>query len=357
VKKVVDFFDSIGVKLIILILINIYVFIDSIQFSTGSNWKVFIAWGIIAIYFIFIAVLKNCCYYYKWKKKMTDEKITITERMDILYNKILPEERKSMPNRIYKFIRLCDDKSENKKRFSTLENNQIWFSRVDNLNDPYEGCNCCYWDEFPDQEIDFFWGASNLRKQWNEYIQKRKLSLGICSFSKRHSLMPLWAHYANNHKGFCCEYEVIDKSKLFEVQYIACKFDVSKDINKLVKDYDENKITAEQYNAALYDIHKYTCIFKSLDWKDEQEIRSILYLEDNDTVGERTSIDSIGLKLKSIIIGRNCSDENVIELKRIAAILGVECHIAKFNYDGDYPIVLLDDEKDVSAKERTVHNI
>ena len=22
--------------------------------------------------------------------------------------------------------------------------------------------------------------------------------------------MPLWAHYANNHKGFCCEYEVID---------------------------------------------------------------------------------------------------------------------------------------------------
>lgn len=30
--------------------------------------------------------------------------------------------------------------------------------------------------------------------------------------------------------------------------------------------------------------------------------------------------------------------------------LRVPCHTAKFNYDGDYPIVLLDDEKDAVAE-------
>ena len=162
--------------------------------------------------------------------------------------------------------------------------------------------------------------------------------------------MPLWAHYAGNHQGFCCEYEIIDKRDLFEVQYIACKFDVSKDINKLVKDYDEGKITSEEYNQALYEIHKYSCAFKSLDWKNEAEVRIIHRLEESEDDGERKSIDSVGLKLKSIIIGRNCTNENRIELKRIAKKLGVPYYTAKFNYDGEYPVVLLDDERDATAE-------
>ena len=93
---------------------------------------------------------------------------------------------------------------------------------------------------------------------------------------------------------------------------------------------------------------------KSLDWKNEAEVRIIQYLEESEYDGERKSSDSVGLKLKSIIIGRNCRKENRIKLEEIAMKLGVSCHIAKFNYDGDYPVVLLDDEKDAAAemKER-----
>ena len=150
-----------------------------------------------------------------------------------------------------------------------MENNEIWFCRANKLNDPYEGCNCCYGDEFPDQNIDFFFGVKNLRDGWNEYIEKQKHNLGICSFSKHCKLMPLWAHYAGNHQGFCCEYEIIDKRDLFEVQYIACKFDVSKDINKLVQDYDDGKITDEQYNQALYEIRQEYFKSKKQEYKME----------------------------------------------------------------------------------------
>ena len=306
--------------------------------------------SIILVYFFVLWILKRLCPYYKWKRKMEDKEITITERIDIRNNKFLPEERKNMPDTIYKFIALGDNEEENKKRFSTLENNEIWFSKVHKLNDPYEGCNCFYWDEFPDQNIDFFFGVKNLRDGWNKYIEKQKHSLGICCFSKRSSLMPLWAHYAGNHQGFCCEYEIVNKSELFEVQYIACKFDVSKDINKLVKDYDEGKITSEEYNQALYEIHKYSCAFKSLDWKNEAEVRIIRRLQESEYNGEGKSIDTVGLELKSIIIGRNCTNENRIELKRIAKKLGVPYYTAKFNYDGEYPVVLLDDERDATAE-------
>ena len=42
--------------------------------------------------------------------------------------------------------------------------------------------------------------------------------------------------------------------------------------------------------------------------------------------------------------------KNRIKIEEIAMKLRVPCHTAKFNYDGDYPIVLLDDEKDAVAE-------
>lgn len=350
-KKVIDFLKSEVVIFLVLLICAGFVGADLYKlWVLGEKTWFIIPNSIILGYFLVLWILKRLCPYYKWKRKMEDKEITITERIDIRNNKFLPEERKTMPNTIYKFICLGDNEVENEKRFSTLENNEIWFCRANKLNDPYEGCNCCYGDEFPDQNIDFFFGVKNLRDGWNEYIEKQKHNLGICSFSKHCKLMPLWAHYAGKHQGFCCEYEIIDKRDVFEVQYIAFKFEVSKDINKLVQDYDDGKITDEEYNQALYEIHKYSCAFKSLEWENEAEVRIIQRLKESEYDGERKSIDSVGLKLKSIIIGRNCRKENRIKLKEIAMKLRVPCHTARFNYDGDYPTVLLDDEKDAVAE-------
>ena len=350
-KKVIDFLKSEVVIFLVLLICAGFVGADLYKlWVLREKTRFIIPTSIILGYFLVLWLLKRLCPYYKWKRKMEDKEITITERIDIRNNKFLPEERKNMPNTIYKFICLGDNEVENEKRLSTLENNEIWFCRANKLNDPYEGCNCCYGDEFPDQNIDFFFGVKNLRDGWNEYIEKQKHNLGICSFSKHCKLMPLWAHYAGNHQGFCCEYEIIDKRDVFEVQYIAFKFEVSKDINKLVQDYDDGKITDEEYNQALYEIHKYSCAFKSLEWENEAEVRIIQRLKESEYDGERKSIDSVGLKLKSIIIGRNCRKENRIKLKEIAMKLRVPCHTARFNYDGDYPTVLLDDEKDAVAE-------
>ena len=214
-KKVIDFLKSeVVIFLVLIVGVGFYGADLYKLWVLGEKTWCIIPNSIILGYFLVLGFLKRLCPYYKWKRKMEDKEITITERIDIRNNKFLPEERKNMPNTIYKFICLGDNEVENEKRFSTLENNEIWFCRADRLNDPYEGCNCSYWDEFPDHDIDFFFGVKNLRNGWNEYIERQKHNLGICSFSQFHDLMPLWAHYAGDHQGFCCEYEIIDKSEL-----------------------------------------------------------------------------------------------------------------------------------------------
>lgn len=61
---------------------------------------------------------------------------------------MLPILQKEVPQTIYKFISLTDDKELNDCKFYSIENNEIWFSNVNKLNDPFEGLNCCYLKDF-----------------------------------------------------------------------------------------------------------------------------------------------------------------------------------------------------------------
>ncbi len=54
------------------------------------------------------------------------------------------EYRKTLvPQRLVKFISLTSDEKLNEKKFTSLPHNQIWFSHVSTLNDPYE-FECMY---------------------------------------------------------------------------------------------------------------------------------------------------------------------------------------------------------------------
>ena len=105
---------------------------------------------------------------------------------------------------IYKYVSLCDDIETNKMKFSTLEKNQIWVSSTSCLNDPYEFSGMYFNKETLKQK-----GLTD------DDIKDVIVFIGsvfIASFSgKMADNMPMWAHYANNHKGLCLKYKVNNK--------------------------------------------------------------------------------------------------------------------------------------------------
>lgn len=48
----------------------------------------------------------------------------------------------------------------------------------------------------------------DLRKNNQKNIERYREAVKICSFSERLDSLPMWAHYANNHQGFCMEYDI-----------------------------------------------------------------------------------------------------------------------------------------------------
>lgn len=113
-------------------------------------------------------------------------------------------------------------------------NQKVWFTRLGDFNDPFEGrlqfkmadpeqilkndklLNKYYElfkSEYPDLTIEYF--KDELRKpDAKNYIGKivkqndRFLDHGAICLTGTNSNMPMWAHYANNHQGYCLVFEI-----------------------------------------------------------------------------------------------------------------------------------------------------
>ena len=125
------------------------------------------------------------------------------------------------PASLYKYY------SDTKLNFETIKNNSIWYSAPCNFNDIFD-CNISIDDEkifnnalnlFPDkrgvrtgspmwkklkEEINR--GLYMLEIQFNEL----RNTTGISCFSEREDSLLMWAHYANNHRGICVEYNLLN---------------------------------------------------------------------------------------------------------------------------------------------------
>ncbi len=96
------------------------------------------------------------------------------------------------PQKIIKFISLGEDNSDNDLKFNTLKNNNLWFSSVKELNDPYE-YKCLYIDKmkllgegYPIQFIEFF-EKTLIENQQNYAMTALSANTFEC--------LPMWAYY------------------------------------------------------------------------------------------------------------------------------------------------------------------
>jgi hypothetical protein len=100
---------------------------------------------------------------------------------------------------------------------------------------------------------------------------KVKSLFKICSFSERMDSLLMWAHYANNHKGFCIEYDVRPLGPdnwtsrfLYPVIYTDLLFDVTEHVDRGVEHPSFNNL---YWNLAG--------LHKAKDWAYENEWRLV----------------------------------------------------------------------------------
>jgi hypothetical protein len=170
-----------------------------------------------------------------------------------------------------------------------------WYSKLHLLNDPYE---CFFIDNT------------------NTSVYKKLVSqLCVCCFSKNMNEILMWSHYANNHKGVCIEYEIIDESvigkQLFEVTYS----------NDLLTQNNIKQTSSGDLSLNLYNNGKFL-VTKFQNWSYEEEYRTYVICEDENLNGmEKPYLGN----LTAMYFGKNSSQDDIDLLKHNTShILGLK---------------------------------
>jgi hypothetical protein len=247
-----------------------------------------------------------------------------------------------VPEYLYKYSPLLgehyiDYEEENNKKLETLENNQIWVSNYKVLNDPFEFKMFVLDKERLEKygwNKDF---VENIVENTFESIRERIL---VTSFTNKvNNNMPLWAHYANNHSGYCVKYRVLSPKIIFPVFYEPVRVKIAKipasiisemlnlyeqKLNKPAKEYD-------MFNILLY----LSFLCKHEIWSYENEFRILYPWYIPTKKGLNISLDEAGLVVDSIYIGFKCNEEYEERLINIGKDLN--CKVYKMIFD-DYSI-------------------
>lgn len=218
------------------------------------------------------------------------------------------------PKRIYKFMPFYDrgNPKVNQRNIETLSERKIWTSKYYSLNDPYE-FNGMYLDEKKiidsGNDVETFY-------EYKKYINDAFLTASFCAEGELHPLnnMPMWAYYGNNHHGICVEYEVKNPLCLYPVSYEKERYSMTSVMGNFVAlalDAVKGRISPQDPNLLKYQflMLNLMCV-KHRSWKQENEFR-ILYPDIHQKeAGKRLLDEEIGLKMRAIYIGKDCSNRN-----------------------------------------------
>ena len=238
--------------------------------------------------------------------------------MDVAFNALYPVTRLYIPDTLYKFYSLNNDQYLNKKKFNTLRNQQVFMSDIKDFNDPFDG-------------KAFFYNPEELANIDRLKHVKGQIIEDFTSFHKGTALtenntscMPMWAHYANNHQGFCVSYDMHNPANrtlsgcTFPVQYTEQRLDITSFMKKYAemvagtvdKQIEQGNKQIQISDLSLIYVAQYLCNIKQATWQYEKEFRC--------TMGAIAKgmpyVDAIP---KAIYIGINCSEQNQNELVAI----------------------------------------
>lgn len=245
------------------------------------------------------------------------------------------------PKRIYKYCSLSDDKKLNEAKFITLVDKKIFMSSIDDFNDPFDGKGFYY-----DKKALMKYG--NLSECNGEIVDFQKLIKCTCFSGNGVNSMPMWAHYSNNHKGYCIEYDVEENDALkgfvLPIQYTDDRLDITEELIRIAEDV--SKLNQEKFDSEIYKyisqemtiVYLSTLLYhvKHTAWSYEDEYR--LFLPSNTLLNPYISASP-----KAIYVGLNCDADNIERLKQIGDYLDVPVYKMHFDEnDGKFELKTLE---------------
>lgn len=106
-----------------------------------------------------------------------------------------------------------------------------------------------------------------VQSRWAEIIEQTNENIRICSFSEVNNSLLLWSHYANEHKGFCIEYDLSEED---DIRPFLHPIVYSEKINK-IKTFDDLNVLTKIGSTLI----------KCKDWEYESEWRLIITKQEN----------------------------------------------------------------------------
>jgi hypothetical protein len=248
--------------------------------------------------------------------------INISSNKNEVFKTIYRVTRLYIPETLFKYSSLTDNIALNEQKLYTLEQKKIFMSDVKYLNDPFD--NKAY-----------FYNPDKLKKYERLSGHDGKLIDDFSSFSKVSALtsnhvnsMPMWAHYANNHTGFCVSYDMKMNVQLsgytFPVQYTNQRIDITslmaQQVEKIIREIEiqsaEGKKQILLDDLSLIFLSSFFCNIKHLSWSYENEFRCT-------TGATAEGMPYVSAVPKEIYIGMNCMPTYTDRIIKIANALQI----------------------------------
>lgn len=264
--------------------------------------------------------------------------INTSSNKNEVFNTIYQITRLYIPETLFKYYSLTDNITLNEEKLKTLEQKNIFMSDIKYLNDPFD--NKAY-----------FYKSDVLKKYKRLSIHDGKLIDDFSTFVKISSLtansfdsMPMWAHYANNHTGYCVSYDMKENIQLssntFPIQYSKQRIDITslmdqqakKIIHELETQLKQRKKQILLDDLTLVILTSFLGNIKHLSWSYENEFRC--------TVGAiAEGMPYLPATPKEIFIGMNCVSTYEDKIIRIGKKLNIPVYKMIFDdLSSDYDL-------------------
>lgn len=274
----------------------------------------------------------------KWKRdnpinyiKMVNLILTSTNK-DFVFRELYKITRLYIPDTLYKYYSLTDDKKLNSQKFNTLRKKAVYLANTKDFNDPYDNKGFYYKNE----ELNQF----DELKKYNGHIFDDVMYSSMSSSFTESGVenMPMWAHYSNNHEGYCVSYCMnhAENSELkccmLPIQYIDRRIDITDIMVSYIKKLlDEKKKQSIGNNKEIL-INDISLVYiicllsniKQINWKYEKEFRCSAR---NTTIG----MPFMKAIPKEIYVGYKCSSDNIKHLMNIASELSIPIYKMKLD--------------------------
>lgn len=196
----------------------------------------------------------------------------------------------------------------NEYTLSDLINNEITLCSPRVMNDPYDTLLLKWGESFACDE-------NHPRKHIGPLLKSLE-SYRIRSFCKTKNKenddmignIPMWSHYAGQHKGFCIQYHLSDQFTNVTTEERTTR------IKEII--YRNSKDVLD-ISKPIIDTNMGLCI-KHTDWQYENEVRLISYVPGLSNLFCPVPLDDASY-IKCIYFGYKCDDKNIRTIKKILA--------------------------------------